>query len=158
MCPDPHHATQLLNERQTRSTNEPSKRAALGRLPASFRRHDLPHLLREIAGAYRLLHASLRAQTDRHSEIVGPVADAADGNDGQARALDEERSNELDPIHLRHHHVGHNGVNSLRAESLHGVAAMNRGHHTKGSAFEHAAQQIAHRLVVIDDEDGGLRP
>jgi hypothetical protein len=64
---------------------------------------------------------------------------------------------ELQPAHLRHHHVGDHQIDRQRGIGYgdDGVLAGRRLEDSIAVAVEHAADAASHRDVVLDDEDGG---
>src|SRR6266446_5879507 len=134
------------------STTRMERRSATVSAGSCPPRKEPSHSLCQLAGANRLLHTSLRARGDGDPEIAR--IDTGDGDDLQLGALGKERSSQLDPIHLRHRHVGHNRVDRVLVEALQSITPVGGRLHRESSTSQHAAQQVAYHLVVIDNEDG----
>ena len=102
----------------------------------------------------RLLDEVLRAGLDggdRHRH----VGMAGDQDDGQRKAAARKLAHELDAVHARHAHVGHDAARAAsRRLPEEGVGRV-VGFHVVAEHAQHLAQRLAHRLLVVDDEDRG---
>ena len=66
------------------------------------------------------------------------------------------RVEDLQPVHLRHHHVGDDGVERRRARQFEPVATGRGDAHGVALAGQQRLEDLAHDLFVVDDEDRAL--
>ena len=62
---------------------------------------------------------------------------------------------DLEPVHLRHHHVENHGVEAPFRERLERLGPRRCGRDGVARGDEPAGEEVAVRLVVVDDEDRG---
>ena len=61
-------------------------------------------------------------------------------------------------VDARHHHVDDDGVERQRARQVEPVAAAGGETDRVALAHEQRLENLAHDLLVVDDEDGGIAP
>jgi hypothetical protein len=104
-------------------------------------------LLDEVEGAEpRRLHRVLERRLPAHQN---------DGHGGGALA---QASEELEPVHPRHHHVGQDRVHGFGLEALQRPHGRGRGEGLEPLHGEGPGQRAERRRIVVDDENAWLHP
>ena len=89
-------------------------------------------------------------------EPLHPVADRVAGGEHQDRqvvARGAQRAGGLDAVEARHHHVDHEGVRGLPGDAGQRLGTVAGQRDGVAVELQGAAQRLAHRPVVVDDED-----
>jgi hypothetical protein len=102
----------------------------------------------------RLHHVVVRARLVPGLHVVGErLGRAADDRDAGRRRVGPQTADQLQPVHLRHHHVDDHGGGVDLARQLQGLCAAGGRHHHVPLELEAELQERRHGRVVIDDED-----
>ena len=92
-------------------------------------------------------------------EALDPVAHGVAGGeheDGDVVAGRAQGAGRLEPAEPRHHHVHHDDVGPLGPDGGQRLGAVGGEHDVVAVELQAAPQRLAHRLVVVDDEDAVL--
>ena len=103
-----------------------------------------------------LLDVVVGAELHRLHRGVGR-GEGGDHEDHDARRHVLDRPHEREPVHARHADVGDHQVDAIAADGLErGVAAVDR-QDVVAFLLEHDREELAHALLVVDDEDPTVR-
>ena len=86
---------------------------------------------------------------------MGTSRMAGDQDHRQGKAAARELAHELDAIHAGHAHVGHDAARGRAGDLPEEGVGRVVGFDSVAEHAQHFAQRLAHRLLVVDDEDRG---
>jgi hypothetical protein len=111
------------------------------------------HATAELADRERLRDVVVRAQLE--PEHLVELVVAGGEHDDRHRALGAEPLADLEPVELRQHQVEHDEVDVLLREPRQRLLAVARVHDAEALALEREGEQLLHRVLVVDEQDGG---
>ena len=104
--------------------------------------------------------ATLEARTAFPETRTRPCVEPRRENAGKSRDRDDRRGRrlqamvgeELEPVHLGHHHVQHDHVRACFARQLQPAPAIERTHHIETLEPEGRFEQVLKIVAVVDDQ------
>ena len=126
----------------------PAVRLAPERGPAQER----PDPAAELADRERLRDVVVRPELEPNDLVQLVVAGSE--HDDRHGALRPQPAADLEPVELREHEVEDDEVDPVRAEALERLLAVARLHDPEALALERVREQLLHRILVVDEEDG----